>query len=210
MLLQVTVLMRPLQRCPITLSSTPSVKVIEHTDGAEATAVSNEAKLLLSLHHPNVVKAYHFMQCSKAPSMVLPSTRPSDGTAGAPSRAGGSAGGSNLTSDPSPAITGSSSLPPDSGSLPLAIPWGSKLETVWQGHKWQHLFSPAVGSATGPAASKGRAGSAARGGGGDEGGKSVARTYIVQEFCNGGVSSRVWWGAERKGSVLYGACIHKG
>lgn len=42
-----------------------AVKVIDHADGIEAEAVATEARLLLSLEHPNVVKAYHLLQCSK-------------------------------------------------------------------------------------------------------------------------------------------------
>jgi len=61
-----------------------AVKVIEHPDGAEAAEVLAEAHLLLSLSHPNVVKAFDVQQ-------------------------GGGAAGS-AASAPSPSVTGAGGL----------------------------------------------------------------------------------------------------
>eukprot|EP00775_Hariotina_reticulata_P004757 gene4757-5007_t len=45
-----------------------AVKVIDHIDGHEAAVVGQEAKLLLSMSHPNIVKAYSCLTCTWVPS----------------------------------------------------------------------------------------------------------------------------------------------
>jgi serine/threonine protein kinase len=193
-----------------------AIKVIDHYNGADAAAVAAEAQLLLSLDHPNVVKAYHLHQQAgieaDEPAREDHSAPLTSGQLRSWHVAGGSGGGADAASvqllQLSPlagggggaaaaAVVATAASSGSAGALASGSGSGSETTAAQQ----QHLLAvlPAAAAAQAPAASQPpsmtpsslTASFKARPAPAGRPLLTAPRTMIVLEYCDGGDLSTV-------------------